>query len=152
MKRFLWFMTVVFLILTIVCYSNSVRSVSGLSYDVVNIQMTIFASACAILCVINFVGALIISAIENASIDEIKQTETNTTQNDLEKDNNEASSINNIPQNENEIIAKPNEVVFCDLCGTRKTKLTRVIIQTRKGPQEKKICDKCLSEKTDVIL
>ena len=62
MKGFLWTMAVIFAILAIICYSNSIIS-TGYGQNVANVQMTVFAAACAVLCGINLVGALLLSAI-----------------------------------------------------------------------------------------
>lgn len=65
MKKFLWAMTILFAILTIVFYSNS--TVSTGYGEVANMQMTVFAAACAVLCGVNLVGALVLTAIESQS-------------------------------------------------------------------------------------
>ncbi len=66
MKKFFGIMAAVFFILAIIFYVNSIRTVSyGRStLDVANIQMTVFAAASAVLCVVNLVGALLAYKIE----------------------------------------------------------------------------------------
>lgn len=50
------------------------------------------------------------------------------------------------------IIAKPDEVMFCDICGTRQSKLTEIVMKTRRGPQTKKVCDSCIEVVADRIV
>ena len=67
MKKLLWFLSALFFSLTIYFYYNSVKSVGyGSSrMEVANVQMTVFAAASAVLCGINFVGAILATIIEN---------------------------------------------------------------------------------------
>lgn len=70
MKKFLWAMAGLFAVLAIVFYNKSIIK-AGYGYntmDVANMQMTVFAAASAILCGVNVVGALILSAIDSISI------------------------------------------------------------------------------------
>ena len=70
MKKLLWFFAAVFLALTILFYSNSIKSVSyGSSrMDVANIQLTVFAAASAVLCGVNAVGAMLASLIDSKTV------------------------------------------------------------------------------------
>ena len=63
-------MAVVFAVLAIICYSNSIVSAGYGAYktEVANVQMTVFAAACAVLCGVNVVGALLITAINSITI------------------------------------------------------------------------------------
>lgn len=71
-KNVLWGLAAVFGILTIVFYCVSIQKLDrdaarllGVS-SVVNIQSTIFTGACAVLCGVNVVGAVIISCLEES--------------------------------------------------------------------------------------
>ena len=70
MKGFLIFMAIVFAVATIFLYNASIikqdsynARILGVS-ETINIQATVFCAATAITCVINSVGAIIISALE----------------------------------------------------------------------------------------
>ena len=70
MKKFLYAMAIIFGIAAIVLYFTSVKeldkeSAAILGVDnVINIQSTVFCAACAIICAINIVGALIFTLLE----------------------------------------------------------------------------------------
>ena len=69
MKKLLWVMSGIFAILAVVFYSKSIVK-TGYGYntiEVANVQMTVFAAASAILCGVNGVGAMILSAIDTIS-------------------------------------------------------------------------------------
>ena len=66
-------MGIIFAIVAIALYNSSLveldrdtARIMGTEY-VANVQKTVFSAACAVMCVINFVGAFIISAIESNS-------------------------------------------------------------------------------------
>ena len=94
MKGFMWVMAILFGILAIVCYNNSiVRTGYG---EVANVQMAVFAAASAVACVMNIIGALIVSAInsitneshvstENVSDAVVKAMEENASRREEEK-------------------------------------------------------------------
>jgi len=71
MKAFLIIMAIVFAIATGVLYNSSLNKLDSytarqLGVDTtINIQATVFCAACAIMCIINIVGAIIISVVEN---------------------------------------------------------------------------------------
>ena len=64
MKRVFLIVAAVFAVLAIIFYVSSIRDVSGL--QVANIQATIFAAACAVICALNIVGAFILDGIHAA--------------------------------------------------------------------------------------
>lgn len=144
MKGFLGFMAAVFLVLGIVCYNNSTTTVSGL--NVANMQMTVFAAACAILCVTNFIGAVILEAIDNNNNNSENLAQKKQT--DMKKDDKEHNEVSE----KEVIIAKPEDVLFCDICGIRQKKLTRVTVKSKNGNKQQALCDKCLAENSEIII
>ncbi len=70
MKGFLIFMAIVFAIATIFLYNASIKEVDYNTARLIgtnaiaNTQATVFCAATAIMCVINAVGAIIVSALE----------------------------------------------------------------------------------------
>ena len=139
MKGFLGFMAAVFLVLGIVCYNSSATTVSGL--NVAN-----FAAACAILCVTNFIGAVILEAIDNNNNNSENLAQKKQT--DMKKDDKEHNEVSE----KEVIIAKPEDVLFCDICGIRQKKLTRVTVKSKNGNKQQALCDKCLAENSEIII
>ena len=131
MKKFLLVMTLIFAVLAVVCFFSSPRTVDGLDFKVANLQDTIFCAASAIVSAINAVGYALYSLLEKAH--NITPEEEKTEE-----------------QKEAEAIAKAKEskanVVFCDNCGQRKPQeeLNIVMMKSRKGEVEKKICKNCM--------
>lgn len=65
MKGFLKWMAGIFGILAVVFYFVSIQDVNGLK--VANIQSTVFCAACAVICALNVVGAIIFTYLESLS-------------------------------------------------------------------------------------
>ena len=143
MKKFCTAMACIFGVATIILYIMSINKLDSDSARLlgtsatINIQGTVFCAATAIMCVINAVGAMILSVLEDNGLisssdhEEIKET----------------SSRLQPPQDPTVILATDSkDVMFCDICGIRQNKLNKVMLQTRKGAQEKRLCDKCLTD------
>jgi len=70
-RTFLWVMAGIFGVLALVFYFTSIKEVSGEASRylgvsaVANVQGTVFAAACAVLCGINIVGAIVLGGIED---------------------------------------------------------------------------------------
>ena len=172
MKKFLGAMAFVFAVLAVILYTDSIRDVAG--FKVANIQETVFCAACVIHCVMNIIGAIIITCIEgqNGNVNDqsanggtqSKATESIPSSNAALPTDNEANipadpaqkpDKENAPsaaqQDPNVIYASESDKLFCDICGIRK-KLNKVMLNTRKGPQEKKICDNCKAQNKDKLV
>lgn len=71
MKKFLMIMAGVFGVLTIIFYFTSLNHLDNESARIlgtsttINVQGTIFCAACAVICAINVVGALILTYLED---------------------------------------------------------------------------------------
>ena len=71
MKKFLITMAIIFGILAVILYFASLNHLDSNSAKIlgtdttINIQGTVFCAACAIICVINLVGAIILSQLES---------------------------------------------------------------------------------------
>lgn len=71
MKKFLVVMAVIFGVLTVILYFSSLNHLD--SYEsrllgtstTINIQGTVFCAACAIICALNIVGAIILNQMES---------------------------------------------------------------------------------------
>lgn len=63
MKSFLISMAGIFGIAAVILYFVSIRDVGG--FQVANTQSTVFCAACAIICAINVVGAIILNYMES---------------------------------------------------------------------------------------
>ena len=63
MKKFLIVAACIFGALAIIFYIVSIKEVSG--YQIANIQSTVFCAACAIICALNIVGAIILNYLES---------------------------------------------------------------------------------------
>lgn len=149
MKKICIVFAVIFAIATIVLYivsinklDNDTARVLGTS-AIINIQATVFCAACAVMFVVNCVGAMILSVLEdNGMISSSDREETK-----------ETPSKPQPPQDPTVVIATgPKDVMFCDICGIRQNKLNKVMLQTRKGAQEKRLCDNCLAENKDKLV
>lgn len=74
MKKFLYVMAGIFGVLTIIFYFTSLNHLDrdaarflGTS-TTINIQATVFCAACAVICALNVVGAIILTFIENNAV------------------------------------------------------------------------------------
>ena len=143
MKKFLGIMALIFGGLAIYLFIDSAKDV-GLSFQVANIQETVFCAACAVLCAMNIIGAIIIESIESQS----RLASVPAQKEDKPADNQQEP----IHTPETIVASGKKEILFCDICGMRHDILNKVMYQTRKGPQEKMICDKCMEENKEKLV
>lgn len=136
MKKFLGVMAGIFFILSIVFYANSVHSVGyGSSrMDVANVQMTVFSAACAIMFVINVVGAIVLSGIESmlngetpSILSKLESLASPSSEKDsAENTDNDKQTYHEAAEKEMEITwqadAKDPSWVICPDCGSKAPK------------------------------
>ena len=126
----------IFFILSIIFYANSVRSVGyGSSrMDVANMQMTVFSAACAIMFVINVVGAIVLSGIESmlngetpSILSKVESLASSSSAKDsAENNDNDNQTDQEAAEKESEITwqadAKDPSWVICPNCGSKAPK------------------------------
>ena len=133
MKKFLGIMAGIFLVLAIIFYANSIRSVGygSSSMEVANIQMTVFAAASAVLCGINFVGALLSYKIDNVNDSQIYYLDKKITS---ESKNAPSGSMLSRAVNSIEQEKKRNEWVC--ICGAKNSSSAAYCYRCRRSKNE----------------
>ena len=111
MKSFLITMAGIFGFAAIVLYFVSIKDVGG--YQVANVQSTVFCAACAVICAVNTVGAIILNFLESGgSVSSSGSSRSGSTGSSAPASNNHAWICSTCGT------SNPNSRVQCKSCGS----------------------------------